>query len=66
MQANVGTIDRILRIALGVALVALAATGHIGVWGYLGVVPLATGLFRFCPAYRLLGIRTCSSGRNQG
>jgi Protein of unknown function (DUF2892) len=59
MQANVGTIDRILRIIGGAVLIALAATGHLGPWGYLGIVPLATGLFRFCPAYTLLGIRTC-------
>jgi hypothetical protein len=59
MQANVGTIDRTLRIIAGAALIALAATGRIGPWGYLGIVPLATGLFRFCPAYTLLGIRTC-------
>ena len=59
MQANVGTIDRVLRIIVGVALIALAATGKIGVWGYVGIIPLATALFRFCPAYTLLGIRTC-------
>jgi Protein of unknown function (DUF2892) len=59
MQANVGTLDRALRIFAGAALIALAATGRIGPWGYLGVIPLATGLFRFCPAYTLLGIRTC-------
>ena len=59
MKANVGTIDRVLRIVVGVALIALAATGKVGPWGYLGVIPLATGLFRFCPAYTLLGIRTC-------
>lgn len=59
MKANVGTLDRILRIGGGLALIALAATHKVGPWGYLGVIPLATGLFRFCPAYRLLGIRTC-------
>lgn len=59
MQANVGSLDRIARIVGGVALIALAATGQVGVWGWIGVVPLATGLFRFCPAYTLLGIRTC-------
>lgn len=60
MQANVGTIDRALRIIAGLILIALAATGTVGWWGWLGVVPLATGLFRFCPAYPLLGINTCS------
>ncbi|MCC7227493.1 MAG: DUF2892 domain-containing protein [Burkholderiaceae bacterium] len=59
MKANVGTIDRALRIIVGLALIGLTATGHIGVWGWIGVVPLATGLFRFCPAYTLLGASTC-------
>ncbi|QXL84563.1 DUF2892 domain-containing protein [Comamonas sp. NLF-1-9] len=59
MLNNVGGIDRILRILVGIVLIALAATGVVGWWGYLGVLPLATGLFRFCPAYSLLGIRTC-------
>ena len=56
---NVGSIDRILRIAVGAILIVLAATGQIGLWGWIGVVPLATGLFRMCPAYALLGINTC-------
>lgn len=59
MKANVGTLDRALRIIAGLVLIGLAATGKISPWGYLGVIPLATGLFRFCPAYTLLGIRTC-------
>jgi Protein of unknown function (DUF2892) len=59
MQANVGTVDRVIRIVAGVALIGLAVAGKIGVWGYIGIVPLATALFRFCPAYTLLGIRTC-------
>ena len=59
MKINVGTIDRVLRIVAGLVLIALAATGTVGWWGWLGVVPLATGLFRFCPAYALLGINTC-------
>ena len=59
MKANVGTIDRVLRILAGIILIALAATGTVGIWGYIGVVPLLTGLFRFCPAYPLLGINTC-------
>ncbi|MET3373528.1 hypothetical protein ABIC89_002590 [Variovorax boronicumulans] len=57
---NVGTLDRAVRISAGVLLIALAAMGSIGAWGYLGVVPLLTGLFGNCPAYSLLGWRTCA------
>lgn len=59
MKINVGTVDRALRIVAGAALVALAATGTVGAWGWIGVVPLLTGLFRYCPAYGLLGIDSC-------
>nr|WP_298059534.1 DUF2892 domain-containing protein [uncultured Halomonas sp.] len=59
MSSNVGGIDKILRIAVGIVLIVLALTGTIGVWGWIGVLPLATGLFNFCPAYKLLGINTC-------
>ncbi len=59
MKTNVGGIDRILRIVLGVVLIALAATNVIGVWGWIGIVPLLTGVFRTCPAYSLLGMNTC-------
>lgn len=59
MKINVGSADRIMRIVLGLVLIALAATGTIGLWGWIGVVPLLTGIFRFCPAYTLLGMNTC-------
>lgn len=59
MQANVGGIDKGLRIIAGMTLMTLAATGTIGLWGWLGIVPLLTGLFNFCPLYSLLGIKTC-------
>ena len=59
MKANVGTVDRALRVIAGVVLIGLAAGGVIGMWGYIGVVPLLTGVFRFCPAYPLLGVSTC-------
>ena len=59
MKCNVGNIDRILRISIGGILVALAANGTVGLWGWLGFIPLATGIFRFCPAYPLLGINSC-------
>lgn len=63
MQANVGGIDKVLRIIVGVVLIAAAATGMIGWWGWLGVIPLLTGLFNFCPAYTLFGIKTCKLPR---
>ena len=59
MKTNVGGIDRILRIIVGAVLIVLAGMGTIGWWGYIGVVPLLTGLFRFCPLYTVLGIQTC-------
>ncbi|MDF1483324.1 YgaP family membrane protein [Extensimonas sp. H3M7-6] len=59
MKVNVGGIDRILRIVVGLVLILLAATGTVGWWGWLGVVPLLTGSFRFCPLYTLLGMNTC-------
>ena len=59
MKANVGTLDRTLRLAAGLLLLGLTLAGVIGVWGWIGLLPLATGLFRFCPAYPLLGISTC-------
>lgn len=59
MKTNIGGIDRILRIVVGLVLIALAATGTVSWWGYIGVVPLLTGVFRFCPAYTLLGVNTC-------
>ncbi|HSH57455.1 MAG TPA: DUF2892 domain-containing protein [Halomonas sp.] len=59
MTSNVGGIDKTLRIVVGALLILLAITGTIGAWGWIGVVPLATGLFNFCPAYKLLGVNTC-------
>ena len=59
MKSNVGSIDRILRIVLGLVLIGLAATGTVGWWGWLGIVPLATGLVGWCPPYALLGLSTC-------
>jgi uncharacterized membrane protein YfcA len=60
MTKNVGSIDRGIRIALGLALIAAAATGTVGLWGYIGVVPLLTGFMGWCPPYAMLGFNTCS------
>jgi hypothetical protein len=59
MKLNVGGIDRILRIVAGLALIGLTLAGVIGVWGWIGVVPLVTGLFKFCPLYTMIGLNTC-------
>lgn len=59
MKRNVGNLDRIIRIAIGLVLVGLALTGSIGSWGYLGIIPLLAGVVGNCPVYTLLGISTC-------
>ncbi len=64
-MCNVGGIDRIVRIIAGVSLLSLVFVGDqiIGqniVWGWIGIIPLATGIFKFCPAYSLLGFKSCS------
>ncbi|MFN4290916.1 MAG: DUF2892 domain-containing protein [Permianibacter sp.] len=58
MKSNVGGIDKLLRIGAGIGLIAWALLGG-PVWAWIGVVPLATGLFNFCPLYSLIGINTC-------
>ena len=58
MKSNVGSIDKIIRILAGVALIAWALMGG-PVWAWIGVVPLATGLLGWCPAYTLFGMNTC-------
>ena len=65
MKVNEGNIDRGLRVVAGLVLIGLAATGTVGLWGYIGIVPLVTGAVGMCPVYSLLGINTCpmSKGR---
>ncbi|THG85757.1 DUF2892 domain-containing protein [Pseudomonas sp. A-1] len=58
MQKNVGGIDKIARIVVGIALIVWAIAGG-PVWAWIGILPLATGLLNWCPAYSLLGIKTC-------
>ncbi len=60
MKINVGTIDRILRIVVGLGLIGATLAGMLPVWGWIGVVPLVTGIFKFCPAYAIFGMSTCS------
>jgi hypothetical protein len=64
MSANVGGLDRILRAVVGIALILTAVLGYFTPWGYVGIVPLATAVMRFCPAYTLFGVRTCPVERS--
>lgn len=61
MKANEGTIDRVLRVVVGLGVLSLAFVGPQTPWGYIGIVPLLTGLVGFCPAYAIFGIRTCKA-----
>ena len=61
MKANIGTIDRAIRIIVGLGLIGATLGGLIGVWGWLGIIPLATGVIRICPAYLPFGISSCSA-----
>lgn len=64
MKINEGVIDRSLRVIVGLVLIGLAATGTVGMWGYIGIIPLITGAVGMCPIYSLLGINTCPASRN--
>ncbi|QEY60306.1 DUF2892 domain-containing protein [Pseudomonas sp. C27(2019)] len=59
MKKNMGSIDRALRIIVGLVLVGLALTGVVGWWGWLGIVPIVTGALGSCPAYSIIGVKTC-------
>ena len=63
MKNNVCGIDRMLRLVAGIVLVALAATDTVGWWGWIGLVPLLTGLARFCPLYLVPGFSSCPVGK---
>ncbi len=58
-MANEGTADRVSRVVIGLGLLSLAIVGPRSPWGFIGLVPLATGLLGFCPFYRIAGINTC-------
>jgi hypothetical protein len=59
MIKNVGQTDRALRVFIGALLILLSLLNVIGPWGWIGLLPIATGLLRFCPAYTVLGLRSC-------
>lgn len=66
MKKNAGSIDRAIRVIVGLALIGLTLTGTIGVWGWIGIVPLATAAMGFCPLYTLLGMNTCPMETKKG
>lgn len=59
MKKNVGSVDRAFRIVLGIALLSLTVAGPKTLWGLLGIIPILTAVFSFCPLYALIGINTC-------
>jgi hypothetical protein len=61
VKTNAGALDRTVRIVAGIALIGLTLAGTIGPWGWIGVIPLATGLVGWCPAYSIFGVNTCSA-----
>ncbi len=63
LRANIGAADRAIRVGVGLILLALVFTGPRTLWGLVGLVPLATAAFSFCPLYTILGISTCSTAR---
>jgi hypothetical protein len=63
-KTNVGGIDRVLRIVVGLALIGLTLGGVIGAWGWIGLVPLATGALSTCPVYSILGMNTCPTKKS--
>jgi hypothetical protein len=65
MVRNVGNIDPGLRVVLGLALIAATMLGQIGAWGWVGLVPLTTAFFGFCPAYLPFGFSTCATAPGQ-
>ncbi len=61
LTTNVGSLDRMLRIAIGGLLMVLAAIGTVGIWGWPGGILVVTAFLKFCPVYRVLGLKTCKS-----
>lgn len=63
MKPNEGMIDRVIRVVVGLVLLALVFVGPQTAWGWIGVIPLVTGLIGFCPLYKILGLSTCPIGK---
>ncbi len=65
MKTNVGNLDIILRIVVGVALIVAALTGYFTPWGWIGIIPLATAIMGWCPGYSLLNVSSCPLSKGE-
>ncbi|NOZ65531.1 MAG: DUF2892 domain-containing protein [Alphaproteobacteria bacterium] len=65
MKLNVGGLDKMLRVVAGVLLIAAAVTGYFTPWGWIGIIPLVTGLVGWCPAYAIFGINSCPLSKGE-
>lgn len=63
MKKNIGTIERVIRVVIGIGILTLAFVGVRSPWAYLGIIPLLTGIIGWCPPYALLGISTCRAAK---
>lgn len=63
MKKNIGTLDATIRIILGIIILSLIFVGPKSLWGLIGLVPLLTGIFRYCPLYPIVGINTCCKNK---
>ena len=61
MKVNMGTVDRVIRALVGLVLISLVFVGPQTAWGWLGLIPLATAFMGNCPAYSILGVKTCKT-----
>lgn len=64
MKTNEGTFDRVARVIVGLVILSLVFVGPQTLWGYLGLIPIITGLVGFCPIYKILGLSTCPMKKN--
>ncbi len=65
MNMNVGIIDKVVRVVSGLVLIGLTLTGMIGLWGWIGIILLATGVMGWCPLYQIMGMKTCPTEKGE-
>lgn len=65
MNPNVGTVDKVVRIVIGVGLISLVFVGPQTPWGWIGIIPIATALVSWCPLYKIIGVNTCGAKKSE-